>query len=327
MQFRTTRPQDFSVASRLILEGYRYAPAVIEALPELWTRLFRNGQLITVVVEENCADGLIRIQGVGLSVFVDDRFADDALANPKPYLNARLHEMILAGDSPLLEPKQIAGANLDGGLNLLPLHFFTPSLNIGEQEVRRVLTAAQDAFRLMHAGFNLKRMLKEVIGTGLRDIMVATGMHLVDPYDDLSPLAESERPYLLAVDRQNMQFGSPMAIFFDTAPARFHFSQAEQRLLMCARMHDDDERIANDLNLSMETVRKHWKSIFQRVQDTEYGFFQEEQDESQREGVRGRGKRRRLLRYLHLHMEELRPHGNGKQASRKSFRPTAAFCE
>lgn len=319
MRFRLTRAADFPVARSFIPSAYRYAPATRDALPDLWTDLLKAGQLITAVVEASESQAAGQVLGVGLSVFVSDAFVDDLLADPVPYVNARLHDLIRAGESPVLGARQIAESSCNGGLNLLPLHFCTPSVDVRDPLVLRTLSAAQDLFRLMHAGFNVKRVVKEVVNLDLCCFMQSTGMKLACDYSarpefGLESLPEPERPYLLSVDRDEMPLGSSMSLMFVTTPVRFYFSPAEQKLLLCALLRESDEDIAGDLGLSPDTVRKHWKSVFQRVSDADPGFFMDEQGGSAREGTRGRGKRRHLLRYLQLHMEELRPHGNGRTA-------------
>lgn len=61
--------------------------------------------------------------------------------------------------------------------------------------------------------------------------------------------------------------------------------------------------IAADAGATLDTLRKHWPSIYRRVLFVDPLLFP---DQPERNG-RGRGKRRHLLRYLRLHMEELRP--------------------
>jgi hypothetical protein len=306
MRFRLTRPDDFVPARDLVPSAYRYPPGLRAALPRIWTDLLRAGQLNTAVVEDPSLAEHQRLRGVGLSVFVSDAFADDVLRSSTPYLNARLHEMVAAGCSPVLTRREIAKANTNGGLTLLPLHFATRSLDIGIPEVLRTLTAAQDLFRLTHAGYRIKRIVKEVVNIDLCRFMQSTGMRLVTDYEDALPAAldPHERPYLLAADHADLALGTPMSMMFIADKVRFRFSPAEQRVLLCALLHEHDEDVAGDLALSLDTLRKHWRSIYQRVQFAEPAFFP---DEPERNG-RGRGKRRHLLRYLTLHMEELRPY-------------------
>lgn len=272
--------------------------------------MLQNGQLVTAVVEDPSLPPGERIRGVGLSVFVNDAFAETALRQPRPYLNARLHEMIVAGRSPILTQNQIAAANTDGGLTLLPLHFATSSLDVSDPIVLRTLTAAQELFRLMHAGYRVKRILKEVVDINLALFMESTGMRLFSDFRETSAASQigeldpRQRPYLLAVDHADLPLGSAMGMMFVTGDVRFRFSPAEQKLLQCALLQESDEDIAAALDLSADTLRKHWRSIYQRVMIADPLFFPGEPHD----GRRGRGKRRHLLRYLAMHMEELRPY-------------------
>jgi hypothetical protein len=308
MRFRLTQPNDFGAARDLVPAGYRYSSKTREALPRIWTELLRAGALNTAVVEDPALPQPERLRGVGLSVFVTDDFADEALRLREPYLNARLHEMILGGRSPVLTQAEIAKGNTNGGLTLMPLHFATRSLDIGIPDVMRTLTAAQDLFRLVHAGCRVKRVIKDVVNIDLCRFMQSSGMRLVTDYKgalpDSADLDPHQRPYLLAAEHAELALGTTMSMMFITGEVRFRFSPAEQRLLQCALYHEHDEDVAADLVISLDTLRKHWRSIYQRVQFADPLFFPDEPD---RNG-RGRGKRRHLLRYLTLHMEELRPY-------------------
>jgi hypothetical protein len=323
MRFRLTRPDDFVLARDFVPAAYRYGTEVRDALPAIWTGLLQAAQLNTAVLEDPSLPHKDRLRGVGLSVFVTDEFADDVLRSRAPYLNARLHEMIRAGRSPVLTQREIAKANTNGGLTLLPLHFATPSVDCGDPVVMRTLTAAQDLFRLVHAGYRIKRIVKEVVDVNLCTFMQSAGMRLVTDYAD-TPAADRlrgvpphERPYLLAIDHADLPLGTSMSMMFITGEVRFCFSPAEQKVLLCALLHETDEDIADDLGLSLDTLRKHWRSIYQRVLFVDPLFFPDQP----RENGRGRGKRRRLLRHLLMHMEELRPYREPKAALRRERCP------
>jgi hypothetical protein len=315
VHFRLTQPGDFQAALAFVPLAYRYAPRVRDALPELWSSLLRSGQLTSGVVEDPTATPGHQVLGVGLSVFVKDAFADEVLARPRPYLNAHLHELLLAGDAPVLSQREIAAQNAGSGLTLLPLHFCTNSLDVSVPDVLRALTAGQELFRILHSGYRVNRVVKEVVNVDLCRFMLSTGMLLATDYADQLPtlglgaLPESERPYLLTIRSSEMPLGSPMAAMFLAAPTRFAFSPAEQRVLLCALLRETDEEIARDLGLAQDTVRKHWKSAFQRVQSQIPGFFADNGDSHLEFNGNGRGreKRRYLLRHLQMHMEELRP--------------------
>lgn len=323
MRYRLTQPEDFVVARDFIPLAFRYSPAIRAELPRIWSELLQSEQLTSAVLEESDEQGKPRILGVGISTFVRDDFAQGLLDQPVPYVNARLHEMIVAGDSPILSRAEIAAANLNGGMTLLPLHFCTPSVDIRDPNVMRMVAAAQDLFRVVHAGYRVKHVVKEVVNINLCRIMQASGMNLAHDYAAQSPelgldrLPEEERPYLLSVRHEEMPLGSPMSMMFITGPIRFHFSRAEQKLLLSALLRETDEEIARDLRVSTDTVRTQWKSILQRVTDADPRFFPQESEGRGEEGVRGRGKRRHLLRYLQMHMEELRPHAGGIRKPRR----------
>lgn len=314
MRYRATKPADLRIARDFLPAGYRYSPELRDALPQIWERLLRSGQLNSMVLEgpDQC------VLGMGLSMFVADYFAERELAAPRPYLNARLHEMIRAGHSPVLDQRAIAKGNSEPGLTLMPLHFCTASFDTSDPEIIRILLAAQDTFRITHAGFRVKRMLKEVVGINLCRYMVSCGMNLhCDHASDakIRGLAEDEHPYLLAVNHAEMPLGSTLSTMFAPTSRRFHFSPAEQKLLRSAILLEADEDIAAELNLSRDTLRKQWRSIYERVRHVDPLFFPEDAVLAQDDGVRGRGKRRHLLQYLQLYMEELRPYQKSEVAS------------
>jgi hypothetical protein len=320
MQFRLARSDDLRIARDLVPPAYRYSSTMREELPAIWASLLRSGQMTPVVVEDPGLPAGEWVRGVGLSVFVTDDFADTALRTPQPFLNARLHEMICAGRSPILTRRQIAEANTNGGLTLMPLHFATRSFDISDPAVVRTLIAAQDLFRIMHAGCRIKRMVKEVVHAGLCQVMQSTGMRLVTDYQEVADavrnLPPEERPFLLAFDHADLAFGSAMSLVFTTGDVRFQFSPAEQKQLQCALLYENDEDIATDLGLSLDTLHTHWRSIHRRVLSVDPECYPEDRDN----GGRGRGKRGRLLRYLNMNMQGLRPHGGIKLAPQAGLR-------
>lgn len=315
MRFRMTQAADFSNVLEMMPPSYRYSPEILKNIPKLWTNLLRDGSLLTVVFEDTASGEML---GMGVSAFLNDDFVDEQLANPTPYVNKRIHEMLMAGNSPILSANEIGEANGNSGVNLMPMHFFTPPPDFSNPETLKVLAAAKDLFRIMHAGFNIKRILYEVVDINLMRAMQAAGLTLLSDYADADPgfglekVPEEIRPYLLYASHEDLPMGSDIALMFIKSPVHFHFTPAEQKILLCAMLRENDEEIASDLHIAPDTVRKHWKSIFQRVQDSNPTFFEDGSESKANEGTRGRGKRRQLLRYLQLHMEELRPHKNGR---------------
>lgn len=322
MQLRQTKPADYATALRWISPAYAYPSALRAALPKLWSAMQRAGQLGTGAVEDPSLPAESRPRGLGLSTFVEEDFADEALAHPRPGLNARLMELVAAGRSPLLDRRRIAAKNAGEGLTLLQLHFATPSFDTSQPSVMRTLAAGQELLRLVHGGYRIRRMFKEVIGTQVADFMQASGMplHTAFPAPGLS---DAERPFLLAATRADLPLGSAMSLWFIPDRPRFGFSSAEQRVLFSALMHESETAVAEELCLSLDTLRKHWRAIYAKVSAVDPDFFPEA---TGAEG-RGPGKRRRLLRHVSEHLEELRPWQDGPERSHARSTPVPADGE
>jgi hypothetical protein len=80
----------------------------------------------------------------------------------------------------------------------------------------------------------------------------------------------------------------------------FQFSSGEQMLLECALMDCSDAEASTRLHLSMDAVKKRWRSICHKVDMVAPGVLGEAES--------GSARRRSLLRYLKHHLEELRPY-------------------
>lgn len=307
MRLRQTRPEDLTTALGFIPDSYGYDTRLRPRLPALWADMLRKGQLGSGVVEDMSRPAEERVRGVGLSVFVEDSFADQELANPRPNLNARLMELVASGNSPVLDRRRIAAGNAGSGLTLMPLHFATPRFDDVDPEVSRTLAAGHELLRLVHAGHRIRRIFKEVAGINLARFLVSTGMRIHTDFAAAPDFAGSrqpaDRPYLMAAEGAALPVGSALWLMLMGAEPRFGLSPAEQKVLFSALLHETDEEIAEELCISPETLGKHWRSIYNRILTVDPEFFP---ITDERPG-RGRGKRHRLLRYIRNHMEELRP--------------------
>jgi hypothetical protein len=76
-------------------------------------------------------------------------------------------------------------------------------------------------------------------------------------------------------------------------------------VLARAVLDDSDEEIARELGLSIAAVKKIWRRVHERVDDTDPDLSVA--NENKPGFTRGKEKRRNLIRYLRYHLEELRP--------------------
>jgi DNA-binding NarL/FixJ family response regulator len=98
-----------------------------------------------------------------------------------------------------------------------------------------------------------------------------------------------------------------MSMFFNYTPPRICFTESEQSMLALALTGASDRELTELLHVSIDTVKKRWEKIFERVSAMDPDVLP--QGPVNRHARRGPEKRRHLLRYLNSHLEELRPYG------------------
>jgi DNA-binding CsgD family transcriptional regulator len=119
----------------------------------------------------------------------------------------------------------------------------------------------------------------------------------------------SQRPQLVGLTKEEA-FANPgthLSSFFIYIPPRFNFNPSEQMLLNHSLMGETSEELARSLSISTWTVKKRWQAIYQRVADVDRELLLPPVANSLHVTSRGAERRRRLLRYLRQHLEELRP--------------------
>jgi len=95
------------------------------------------------------------------------------------------------------------------------------------------------------------------------------------------------------------------SLFLYQAP-RCGFRPSEQRVLLAALRGGTDKELADDLGISLATVKKHWLSIYSRV-STHLPALLPNRGATVEEGSRGREKKQHIIEYVREHPEELRP--------------------
>lgn len=315
MDFRLIRRADFPVCARLLHPAFKVSAKLRAALPGLWHRLLSGGQLNGGVVVDRSGPGRSPIAAFGMTAFVTDAFVDEYLASPKPYLSAIVYERLLSGDAPVLDARQVGRANTSGSLNLLILHFGTGGPTPTDARTLTAVAAAQDGFRLTHVGYRIRRVLQEGYGPQQLAFLTQGGFVLKSDYGDYyadarrqKPRAE-DHPYFVGLDRDDPEGrlpGTPLSSLFHTPVPRFRFSTAEQRVLARAVMDEGDDDVADALGVTDDAVKKTWRRVYERVAAVDPDLLGGIADRS---GLtRGKEKRRRLVRHLRFHLEELRPY-------------------
>ena len=309
-RFRLGTAMDLSRCAALLHPGLRIPSDIRERLPELWGDLLREGSLRAAVVED--LEQPDRVEAFGFSVFVSDEFIGDFLARPKPYLSVAIYQSILAGKSAVLTPRQIRAANATTGLHLVPIHAGLRHWELSHPRTMQVMPALSVGFFFLHTGYNIKTLVGEVHGEDYSRFVRLGGYRIIQDFrrerpENFADVPSTDSPYLAMACKDWLEpaANNPLTQLFMSPRPRIGFSTTQQRLLEHALMGETDSRIANLLNVSSDRVKKVWRDIHEKTQ-REMPFLVPKQEHS-RDGVRGQSRRRQLLDYLRMHMEELRP--------------------
>ncbi len=317
LRHRLMRPNDVrpcvdKIASDPVYRS-RYGNA-LEDLHPVWLRLLDCDAKSAVVFEE-VAGSRATLCAVGVSAFVHDDFVRELKARPFWY-GPELARRLRRGDSPVLSDRQLREANSRGGLTALVWEgFICPGFERNSELYRKMATA----FIEEHRGFLWKELIAHQVDTvGRLEWILHSGAFLWDTaagcYTDRLEQAPAEilkTPHILGLTREleMRRPGSWIGSLFEYRPPQFGFSRGEQRVLLSALDGGTDQELSDTLGVSLETIKKTWRSIYNRVaacspelvpnhsvNDTDFGMHQ-----------RGKEKKQRLISYLREHPEELRP--------------------
>jgi hypothetical protein len=296
--------------------GPRYGPA-IEHLPEAWLRLLQcEAQHATVAHDGEGSRAPICFFGV--TAMVRDDFLREMKTAPHFWLGPELTKRILRGESPVLTGKQLREGNSRDGLNLACWEAGVRPEYEGNGEVMRYIMSE---FIQAHRGYLWKEVISSQSWSADHlDFILKTGGCLWDPLAGgyTSTLREDPRdivskPHVLGIsrelerERQGNWTGSWVGALFDYHPPMLGFNRSEQRLLSCALPGATDEQITEILGVSLSAVKKMWVSIYRRAEDYLPELISDPLPSDTPASGRGKEKRRRLLAYLRVHPEELRP--------------------
>ncbi len=251
---------------------------------------------------------------VGITVFVTDNFVRELKTPPLFWMGPELVKRGARGDhSSLLSAKQIQEANSHSGLNLAVWHAC-----IRNEEASRVevWTELMTAFLDHHNGFLLKELVAQGESPQHLEGMRNTGGFLFKSGDrcygsfdgkDLNELASEPHVVGLTHEMALKPLGSWIGTLFLYQPPQFGFSGSEQRLLLSALQGGTDEELSDDLGISLSTVKKTWRSVYNRVAACLPELIPNNSQSNVETSKRGRDKKQHLISYLREHPQELRP--------------------
>jgi len=313
LSFRTTEASDLEACVAINADRFLYNNEATARLIRLWGELLASRCAQSSVIEDE-QRAPARIVGFGMSMFLNEKFAEELKRQPSPYVAREVLDRWSQGRSPLLAIEDVRRANGGQGLTLLGSHYGLAEGLTADEIINMVSYMAQ-AFVAIHRGLRVKEILIEALGPFALSRLLADGARLVTDHADffrtrgIRPPLPEQHPYLTSSTREDtLGFeSSPFGlVFLSYAPPRFHFSPLEQDLLLRALGGQTDEHLAHTLSLAVITVKKRWDSIYTRVETVAPNLFPSSKA-GQSVGSRGAEKRRHILNYLREHPEELRP--------------------
>lgn len=267
-------------------------------IPSLWRDWLGCGAMRGSVIEHHGAEGTT-IEGFGVAVFLKELFWNEYRKSPRGFLADTIYRLSRCGDSPLLNRNEIAATNWSRGLNLFILHYCQRPPSQSVVPYQDVLTVAHSAFRDTTEGYNLNVLCQEAFSPHQQEFLASGGMRLIHDF------SHGTHDYcLMGLTREDAERelpGTTVSFSFRTRPPVFFFTYTQQTILELAMRGESDADIAQNLQISKDSVKQTWRAIYERVDsDT---LFQADNTES----LSNHRRRKILLDYLRTHPEELRP--------------------
>lgn len=315
LRIREMGPEDVDRCVSLVAmhpeERRRYGP-LLPCLPLAWMKLLATGCLNTTVVDSP-DKGAVTTLAVGASAFIDDKLLSELKTLPRVWIGPTLTRRIESLGEPFLTAQQIREANSGSGLNLA---IWTGVVSVDHLDTVIDMELFRGFFD-RHVGYQIKEIicqpldLQQIVATikaGLSWLSEA-GEYVEERFPPHETMPEE--PFVVGGDRESAKraFGSWFSgLLLAHRPVRMYLRPGEQRMLCVALNGLTDEELAAELGLSLSTVKKTWREVYERTADIWGGELPSStMENTETDGKRGKEKKQHLLTYLRAHMEELRP--------------------
>lgn len=309
MRFRLATAADLPACAALLASDARFvcSAAVRESLRTLWRSLLDTDgapRPSFVVWEDLQRPEAERIQGFSLGLFLRGSYVDAELAQPQPYVAARVYEQMLRGERPHLTVREIARSSNAGDLHLVLLHYVQRHYDLTHPDNVVLNALGPASWHYSYAGYRMRRILWEVYGKPHLNNMLGWGFEAIHAFADPDTPDAHRQPFWCALERRDVKpaaFDAMSVWVFHPPKPVLRLAPAEQRVVLHALQGDTDQAVADELQVSRDAVKQAWRRIVERVAPVL------PPTDKTPTTVRGAERRRVALDYLRQHMEELRP--------------------
>ena len=263
-------------------------------MPALLSELLESALVKLAIIESVPAR---QPRMLGAVSFIEPEYVAEALASGSTLPNTVMRAALDRRD-PFLTADKVAEMNARAELHLMNFFGNISALDLRKQDMANVYEVSNRGYHLLHYGYAFRAMWVEVWPPHHVVELESQGMHI----ERQMKLPTGETSTLLCLTRDRAlenPYARRCGLFFPPAP-RFHFARGEQTVLELTFQGLADDEIAARVHVSMDAVKKRWRSIYAKVANVDPGLLA---------GVdSGVAQRRELLHYRELHLEELRPY-------------------
>jgi len=317
LKFRPARVEDFDECLDRLRDRCVYTRQDLADLHVLWHDVLTGGAGNFAIIEDLDAAAGQKILYFIFKVFVTDEFAAQLAGGKGPYMGFQVLDELRAGRAPLLTHSELRHANSADGANMVILSYGTaPQYQLPETRTWLANRSA-DWIPFANGGYRLKLLLMELNDHFEWNYAEAFGGSLYTDYRHLPAgvfrdCVPEPRLYGMTYedamgDKGAGDTGTLASLIFARRLPRFGFTSPQQNLLLHALAGSTDEELAVDLRLALVSVKKRWGNIYDRVAEVAPDVLPTPVPD-EIGNTRAAQKRRRLLSYVRIHMEELRPY-------------------
>jgi hypothetical protein len=275
-----------------------------------WMTILNDGDACIASLVEKITPGSSEIVGFGLAVFVTSTFADAALADPQPGLNASIIESIDAGKSVIPPYRYLQAANASATLDHVVMYSSEKSGSLNPNELALVRNHLARAYSDSFVGYRLRRMLNEIVDEeefeklkGYRGIRIV--QRLTTSNSPRTPVFWNGNRALCEATAESFLDDPASAAarpFVEHTSPILDFTPSQKRLLAAALRGAETTELADALCRTPAAIKRTWTAIFEKVV-RHYPALLPITEGS----LRGQQKRHKVMAYIRAHPEEMRP--------------------
>lgn len=295
IRYRRGKPHDVSRAARL-LEPDRplFCPRTWELLPGMLEDLLRRERILLCLLEDADTGEVVF---AGASGFLQPHFLKRAMDRGGGILEPAIIGEF-EGRATFMNRRAVAEANRRQDLHLVNFFGVPEQADLSDTRALEQFFTMTDAWNFFHKGFSLGEIWYDTAVPVMADLMLRLGLRMQQ--ERILPGGKTARVFLFSRNQAIETVPSWPGSAMFAPPPRFGFTHGEQQLLELALLDNSDRAAAAELQLSTESIKKRWRSIYAKIASMEPALLRSE--------VNGADRRRALLQSLRANLQELRPY-------------------